>query len=77
MPGHAGNFTEGVLASAFYLAVSLSVSAVAAGVSPPDFAPNPSVGWLSATSLSSPELPLSPRTRLAGRSASSNSCSHR
>jgi len=47
MPGHAGNFTEGVLASAFYLAVSLSVSAVAAGVSPPDFAPNPSVGWFA------------------------------
>src|ERR1700683_5171586 len=29
------------------LGVSLSVSAMAAGVSPPDFAPNPSVGWFA------------------------------
>jgi hypothetical protein len=44
MSRHAGNFTGGILASAVYLAGSLSFSAVAEGA-PPNFAPNPSVGW--------------------------------
>src|SRR6516162_9471232 len=47
MPRLAGNFTGAALAGSLYLGVSLSVSAVAAGVSPPDFAPNPSVGWFA------------------------------
>ena len=47
MSRHAGNFTSGVLAGAVYLAGSLSFSAMAAGISPPDFAPNPSVGWFA------------------------------
>src|SRR5438876_12138900 len=42
---NAGNFTGGVLAGAVYLAGSLSFSAMAQGVSPPNFAPNPSIGW--------------------------------
>jgi hypothetical protein len=44
MFSHAGDFTRGVLASAVCLAGSLSCSAMAEGA-PPDFAPNPSVGW--------------------------------
>jgi hypothetical protein len=44
MSRHAGNLT-GVLASAVCLAGSLSFSALAQGVSPPDFAPDASVGW--------------------------------
>jgi len=44
---HAGNLTTGVLAGTVYLAGSLSFSAMAAGVSPPDFAPSPSVGWFA------------------------------
>ena len=47
MSRHAGNFTSGVLTGAVYLAGSLSFSAMAAGISPPDFAPNPSVGWFA------------------------------
>ncbi len=47
MPRHAGTFTCGGLAGAIYLAASLSFSAMAAGASPPDFAPNPSVGWFA------------------------------
>src|SRR5882762_5309929 len=45
MSRHAGNFS--VLAGAVYLAGGLSVSAMAQGVSPPDFAPNPSAGWFA------------------------------
>src|SRR5271165_592476 len=40
---HAGNF-GGALAGAFYLAGSLSFSAMAQGT-PPDFAPDASIGW--------------------------------
>jgi hypothetical protein len=47
MSRRAGSFTGGALAGSVYLAVSLSVSAMAAGVSPPDLAPNPSVGWFA------------------------------
>ena len=36
-----------VLAGAFCLTGSLSISAMAADSSPPDFAPNPSAGWFS------------------------------
>jgi hypothetical protein len=42
-----GNFTAGVLAGTVYLASSLSVSAMTAGVSPPVFTPNPSAGWFA------------------------------
>jgi hypothetical protein len=45
----AGNFTTGVLAGALYLLGSLGISAIAAGAAPPDFAPNPSVGWFAYT----------------------------
>jgi len=44
---HAGSFTAGVVAGAGCLAGSVSFSAMAAGASPPDFAPNPSVGWFA------------------------------
>ena len=44
MSRHAGNLT-GVLAGAVCLAGSLSFSALAQGVSPPDFAPDASIGW--------------------------------
>jgi hypothetical protein len=44
MSRHAGDFTRGVLAGAVYLAGSLIFSAMAEGA-PPDFAPNPSIGW--------------------------------
>jgi len=47
MSRYAGNFTAGILAGAVYLAGGLSVSAMAAGASPPDFAPNPSAGWFA------------------------------
>jgi hypothetical protein len=47
MSRHAGNFTGSVLAGAVCLAGSLSVSALAQGVAPPDFAPNPSAGWFA------------------------------
>jgi hypothetical protein len=47
MSRHAGNFTGSVLAGAVYLAGSLSISAMAQGVSPPDFAPNPSAAWFA------------------------------
>jgi hypothetical protein len=41
---HAGKSAGGALASAVYLAGSLSSSAMAQGA-PPNFAPNPSIGW--------------------------------
>jgi hypothetical protein len=44
MSRYAGHFTGGVLAGAVYLAGS---SAMAEGVSRPDFAPNPSVAWFA------------------------------
>src|SRR5262245_12942654 len=44
MSGHAGSITAGVLASAVYLAGSLSFSAMA-GDEPPNFAPNSNIGW--------------------------------
>jgi hypothetical protein len=47
MSRHGGSFTGGVLSGAVYLTSSLSFPAMAAGVSPPDFAPNPSVGWFA------------------------------
>jgi len=47
MSRHAGNFTTGVLAGAVCLAGSLGLSAIAEAASPPDFAPNPSVGWFA------------------------------
>jgi hypothetical protein len=47
MSKHAGAFTGGVLAGAVCLAGTLSFSALAQGVSPPDFAPNPSAGWFA------------------------------
>jgi hypothetical protein len=40
----AASFTA---AGALYLASGLSVSTLAAGASPPDFSPNPSVGWFA------------------------------
>jgi hypothetical protein len=131
MSRHAGDFTRGALAGAVYLAGSLSFSAMAEGA-PPDFAPNPSVGWYAynrifippasgagpvqqdpahpyvsndefrvtgrqptaqladpdnpilqpwardvvrkRNALSSPANPLTPRTRVAGRSAFPDSC---
>jgi hypothetical protein len=50
MSGHAGSFTGGVLASTVYLAGSLGFSAMAQ-VTPPNFAPNPSVGWYAYNRL--------------------------
>jgi hypothetical protein len=47
MSKHAETFMGGVLAGAVYLAGCASFSAMAEGVSPPDFAPNPSAGWFS------------------------------
>jgi hypothetical protein len=49
MSRHAGDFTRGILAGAVYLAGSLSAPALAQGVSPPNFAPNPSAGWFAYT----------------------------
>ena len=46
MSRHAGSFGAGIF-GAFCLAASLSVLALAAGASPPDFASNPSVGWFA------------------------------
>ena len=45
MSGHAGSLTRRVLAGAVCLAGGLSVSAMAQGVSPPNFAPDSSIGW--------------------------------
>src|SRR3977135_1834940 len=45
---HAGNFTRGVLAGTVYLAGSFS--AMAQGT-PPDFAPNSSIGWYAYNRL--------------------------
>ena len=50
MSRHAGNFTTGVVAGAVCLAGSLSFSATAEGA-PPDFAPNPSIGWYAYNRL--------------------------
>ncbi|HEY6259848.1 MAG TPA: hypothetical protein VIY51_29070 [Xanthobacteraceae bacterium] len=50
MSRHAGSFTRGVLACAVCLAGSVSFSAMAQGA-PPDFAPNPSVGWYAYNRL--------------------------
>jgi hypothetical protein len=47
MSKHAETFVGGVLAGAVCLAGTLSFSALAEGVSPPDFAPNPSAGWFA------------------------------
>jgi hypothetical protein len=46
MSRHAGSFTADVLACAVYLAGSLGFSP-AAQAEPPNFAPNPNVGWYS------------------------------
>ena len=46
MSRHAGSFTAGVLAGAVYLAGSFSFSP-AAPAEPPNFAPNPNIGWYS------------------------------
>src|SRR5580704_18814002 len=43
------NFTASALAAAVCLSGSLSVSAMAQSVSPPNFAPNPSAGWFAYT----------------------------
>jgi len=51
MSRHAGIFRRGLLAGAVYLAGGLSVPAMAAGASPPNFAPNSSVGWYSYNRL--------------------------
>src|SRR5215475_1455443 len=50
MSGHAGNVTAGVLAGAVYLVGSLSFSAMAES-EPPDFAPNPNIGWYAYNRL--------------------------
>ena len=47
MSRYGGSFTAGVLSGAVCLTSSLSFPAWAAGASPPDFAPNPSVGWFA------------------------------
>jgi hypothetical protein len=47
MSKHAAAFVGGVLAGAVCLAGTLSFSALAEGVSTPDFAPNPSAGWFA------------------------------
>ena len=47
MSRHAGNFTRVILAGAVCAVGSLSVSAIAAGVSPPNFAPGPSAAWFA------------------------------
>jgi hypothetical protein len=47
MSKHAETCVGVVLAGAVYLAGSMSFSAMAEGVSPPDFTPNPSAGWFS------------------------------
>ncbi len=49
MSRYAGNVTAGFLAGALCLAGGLSVSALAAGASPPNFTPNSSAGWFSYT----------------------------
>jgi len=69
MSRHAGNFTAGVLAGAVCLAGGVSFSAMAAGASPPDFAPNPSVGWFAYPASSSRQRTVpdrSGRTRRVG-----------
>jgi hypothetical protein len=47
MSRHAGYFTAAAVAGAICLAGSLSVSAMEEGVSPPNFAANPSAGWFA------------------------------
>jgi hypothetical protein len=49
MPGHAGNFGA-ALTGAFCLAGSFSFSAMAEGT-PPDFAPDASIGWYAYNRL--------------------------
>src|SRR5947207_13156376 len=49
MFGDAGQFTGRVFFGAASLAGCLSASALAAGASPPNFAPNPSAGWFAYT----------------------------
>ncbi len=49
MSGHAGNLRGSVFFGAASLASCLSVSALAAGASPPNFASNPSAGWFAYT----------------------------
>src|ERR1700675_2955353 len=46
MPGHAGTFTVGVLVGAVYLALSFPAMA-----EPPNFAPDPSIGWYAYNRL--------------------------
>src|SRR3984893_14861365 len=50
MSRHGGNFTGGVLVGAVYLAGSLSFSAMARGT-PPNFAPDRSIGWYAYNRL--------------------------
>jgi hypothetical protein len=50
MSTRAGNGTAGVLASAVCLVGSLSLSAMAEGA-PPNFAPNPDIGWYAYNRL--------------------------
>lgn len=50
MSRHAGNFTTGVVAGAFYLAGGLSFSALAEGLTP-NFAPDASIGWYAYNRL--------------------------
>src|SRR4051812_49941730 len=50
MFGRAGNFTRGIIAGAVYLTGSLTLSAMAQGT-PPDFAPNSSIGWYAYNRL--------------------------
>ena len=51
MSAPAGNFMLGVLGGAACLAGSLNVSAMAQGASPPNFAPNSSIGWYAYNRL--------------------------
>jgi hypothetical protein len=48
MSRHAGTFTVGILAGGVYLAGSFGFSAMA---EPPNFAPNPSIGWYAYNRL--------------------------
>src|SRR5207342_2847276 len=50
MSRHAGNVTRGALAGAACLAASLGFSVLALGA-PPDFAPDPSIGWYAYNRL--------------------------
>jgi hypothetical protein len=50
MPGHAGNLTRALLVGAVYLAGSFGLSSLAQA-EPPNFAPNPEIGWYSYNRL--------------------------